>query len=134
VARRHLKSLNHDHDCVGQSAFPERAFQSGRSITSKSVRTILEEAAELLRSPDSWTQGELSRAEGGAYVNPLRQDAVCWCLEGAIFRAMGKAERFSPVMDHVRKTLKAEPCIWNDRENRTHAEVLKALAVCAAKA
>ena len=84
--------------------------------------------------PTAGRRGELSRAEGGAYVNPLRQDAVCWCLEGAIFRAMGKAERFSPVMDHVRKTLKAEPCIWNDRENRTHAEVLKALAVCAAKA
>lgn len=74
---------------------------------------------ELLSDPAKWTQDANARDKHGNPVNAESEDAVCWCLIGALYKCYPvdhrKAwERLVTVIDVL--------YAWND--SHTHAEVL----------
>ena len=48
--------------------------------------TILERMATLLASPDRWTKRTSALDADGAACASLADEAVCWCLTGALDR------------------------------------------------
>ncbi len=103
---------------------------------------ILRGARALLADEARWTRGVVARNVDGDDVPYSESQAVCWCAVGAIFRssddrssrwpsdreyAAGKLfaaaahigfDDFSSLFDHIGR--------WNDRPERTHAEVIAA--------
>jgi hypothetical protein len=45
---------------------------------------VLEKARELISAPERWTYGMLARNQRGLSVDPLSDEAVSWCLSGAL--------------------------------------------------
>jgi hypothetical protein len=41
---------------------------------------------ELLSAPEAWTKGYYANDKDGGMVYPESEEAVCWCLSGAINR------------------------------------------------
>lgn len=50
---------------------------------------------ELFASPETWIRGEVARNSAGGPANCESEDAVCWCLLGAIYRCYGREDRSS---------------------------------------
>lgn len=50
------------------------------------VIAVLDAARDLLSNPARWTQIELARDENEDDVDPQSNEAVCWCLQGALQR------------------------------------------------
>lgn len=50
------------------------------------AREVLTETRALLANPMHWTRGTLARGGDGRVVDPLSNDARCWCLQGALTR------------------------------------------------
>lgn len=104
---------------------------------------VLAKAADLIEPEGAWTQFV------GAWIEPIRRpedmplteegdpseglsyrspDARCFCLDGAIWRvASGESPVARAAYERVRKLVDEEPFEWNDRPERTQAEVVKAL-------
>lgn len=95
---------------------------------------IFERAADLCER--GWTQGALARDASGNECPPGSKDAVCWCLEGAIEAAAGRADRwvaFDAFIEHGYYGYTEDaPHDWNDAEERTQAEVVASLRAAAA--
>ena len=51
------------------------------------AKRIIKEALKVLSSPDKWTQDFNAMNHLTATVKPTSPDAVCWCLEGAFYKA-----------------------------------------------
>jgi len=51
----------------------------------KTAEQILLDAAALIRK--GWTKGAYARDATGQWVESIKSTAVCWCAEGAIYRA-----------------------------------------------
>ena len=49
---------------------------------------IMDRILEIFHSAANWTQGVNARDKYGEAVYPLNDHAVCWCLEGAIYKAI----------------------------------------------
>ena len=49
---------------------------------------VLKAARELIADESRWTQDVLARDASGNEVEPDHQSAVCWCVEGAVERAV----------------------------------------------
>jgi hypothetical protein len=98
---------------------------------------ILIAARALIDTPDKWTTGRLSRTKDGKATDYWSEDATCFCVLGAIFRANRRTyEGFRMPEDRCAAEMEAERAIqratqgdvplWNDDPGRTHAEVLEA--------
>ena len=90
---------------------------------------LLYEARAVIDTEDKWTQGALARNAGGQeLVSVLSPGAVCYCAGGAIAVAFG--ERYpdgsSPVWLALEAVISGVIPTWNDKPERTHAEVLAA--------
>jgi hypothetical protein len=100
--------------------------------------------SELLARPESWTQHVNATDDRGLHVESTSPRAACWCALGAIHKcAKDKADGASITDDDAtmlanRWTEKATEALWNhrwasslhswnDRPERTHAEVLALL-------
>jgi len=75
---------------------------------------------DLLSTPDRWTQGALARSAGGDPVDPLSEDAVAWCLVGAIMRCYSHSQLEVEVI--VPSNLRLNE--WNDQRDRTWQDVI----------
>lgn len=79
--------------------------------------------SELLEHPASWTKGALARNIFGDSMLGLGDDAVSFCLYGAINRCyLGKSN-----YENVVKTVEAvvdNIIIWNDDPDRKYGEVV----------
>ena len=53
--------------------------------TKRQVQQVLINARERLASPEALTTGEFARDVEGAAVSWDDEDAVCWCVMGAIY-------------------------------------------------
>ena len=100
--------------------------------TTTYLLDILKGTREILSDPARWTQNAWARNAKGQEAYPFDEEAVAFCLDGAIVRASGE--------DHSTKTWNAlmevsqytGPGIvsatnWNDEPERVHADVLAVL-------
>ena len=91
---------------------------------------VLKAARNLLSNPDHWIKGTLAKNSEGIAVTPLADDAVCWCLEGAIERVAPKFN-VAPqaIYEEIRKTLRYGLIFsFNDKSYTTHEDVMKVLS------
>lgn len=97
-----------------------------------------------LAAPERWCQRVTARDAAGLPVDPMSQRAVRWDIGGAFTReradgAWGVPLRVVVVFDRLLSRApwvrsRHEPCArWQDRPDRTHAEVLALLDAVAAE-
>lgn len=79
--------------------------------------------ADLLTDDSRWTQGENARDDGGFPIAAESEDAICWCLAGAIKRCYGDEDEVLRVLRIVHNRLNTQIDIWNDAPERTFADV-----------
>lgn len=102
-------------------------------------------AEELTKHPERWMQGMSGQLASGAPTPPNDPDAVCWCLNGLLYREawldIGHhaqaldllAERQKRVVDligpgdHTYLSLARDIVKWNDQPGRTVTEVIEVL-------
>jgi len=86
---------------------------------------ILTAAADLLDKPGAWTQGVFALDSEGNETYSAGDDAVCWCVLGALNRV--KALDGSPY-SFLGQVIGVSPIdVWNDDPTRTQSEVVSAL-------
>lgn len=86
---------------------------------------VLRAARALVDTPEKWTQGVYATDSDGNTVPPEDDDAVCFCLSGALWHADpdGPWGAYEAVGVAVRRNVIA----FNDDEATTHADVLAGL-------
>ena len=98
---------------------------------------MLADAYELVLS--GWCQGAAARDEFGAAVEPASAGARSWSAPGALTRVWERSvERFGPALEAFQvanlaltAVVQDVPQTWNDSEDRTHWQVLDAIALAA---
>jgi len=113
----------------------------------KGVRVLLDDPARWIHHgpvavrADGEPAGEPTEPEGWMDDDgdALASDATAWCLVGACQKVAGYSIRFDdPLLQPLRDAIPASPSyyipgfglslgLWNDAEDRTHAEVIAAL-------
>lgn len=97
--------------------------------TPLTVADVLERAADLIEPEGAWTQGVWARTTTGRACGPFEDGAACFCMRGALNRVSGRSLVHD--MADIRAVLgfptSASMARWNDRENRTQAEVVAKL-------
>jgi len=84
---------------------------------------------DLLSSPEKWTQGVIARDATGFGCDATDDDAVCWCLTGALVKCYGPMKAFSmvglfyPRIPANGGSHSDDIGIWNDAPERTYPEV-----------
>lgn len=85
-------------------------------------------AKELLATPDKWTKAANARDASGKSVGYCHADAVCWCLNGAIFQCypveIERAEAHNKLAEviRVRHGYTNVP-VFNDHPTTTHITI-----------
>ena len=98
-------------------------------ITVQEKIDVLKMARDLIQEPDAWVQECHAWNHLGEETDPTEPDAVCFCLEGAILRALtelGEVGRGDALLEINAEVMGSDEniCEWNDSPERTHAEVL----------
>ena len=52
----------------------------------------MDRVIEILDSPEKWIQGKTAKDIEGYATYSASSDAVCWCLEGAICKALARTK------------------------------------------
>lgn len=92
-------------------------------------RQIIEKARALLATPATWTQGEFARDASGERVSWRSQEAVQFCLWGALNRAAydttGDRRQSITLADHAARALRNGVTSLSEANDRgTHDDVL----------
>lgn len=74
---------------------------------------------ELLSGPEKWTQHTYARDKNGRDCSQWSQEAVCWCLYGAVDKCY---ENIIEIDNKIREKV-ISIVDWNDDPNRTFEEV-----------
>lgn len=99
------------------------------------VVELLTRARKRIERPECWTQGEFARDEYGDEVPSRDEDAVCWCMYGAVTAHVSiHSSQFTTASEFLHKAvgqiLGEEPDDiaedFNDTDGRLHSEVLAA--------
>ncbi len=95
---------------------------------------VLIYARELLTDAAHWAKGFYAYDASGEMCGSYDDEAVCFCLQGAINRAikhLGYYEPFATAQMIIQEidTMFPEKSVvhWNDQKERTHGEVLAKL-------
>jgi len=80
--------------------------------------------SELLLKPERWTQKYYARDRQGLPVPATSENAICWCLHGAIRRCYPNTENmvYSKVAAKTTEQYNCGPIAFND--NATYEEVI----------
>jgi hypothetical protein len=100
------------------------------------VVAVLREARRLIAEV-GWTQGAYARDAVGTTISPAREDATCFCMEGALRRASRDRGLFDAAEGVILdKCGELTIPSFNDAPDRTKDEVLSVLdrAIAAAEA
>jgi hypothetical protein len=98
---------------------------------TQKMKRVLLDAANLLEK-GAWTQGTLARSKYGAPIDVVSDNAVCYCMIGALYKVSNNRP---PVLifDAIRSALSIKDiAMWNDGKNRKQEEVVQALRKVAA--
>lgn len=99
------------------------------------ISEILDKAADLIEPKGAWTQGESARDDQAVGLMADNPTACSFCMYGAIVRASGGYLEGNEVCSRAIRFLGVPSLInWNDRPNRTQAEVVAKLREAAQKA
>lgn len=99
-----------------------------------SVADVLDRAADLIEPEGAWTQGAFARAKDGAPLLGGRcEQAVCWCMWGAVIKA-GDGKHSNAIGDLLDRITGGATLSFNDAPGRTQAEVVAALRSAATAA
>lgn len=71
-----------------------------------------------------WTQGALARDRNGHEVSETSDNAVSFCIAGAMYRSARGLIRLWSIHHALREVNADEIASWNDARNRTQSEVL----------
>ena len=103
-------------------------------ITVQEKIDVLKIARGFIQEPDAWVQECHAWNHIGEETDPTDPDAVCFCLEGAIMRAMtelspviaSEPSFMSELVEIDAEVMGSDGniCEWNDSPKRTHDEVL----------
>jgi hypothetical protein len=102
-----------------------------QTATPSTVPAVLRAAADLIEPEGRWTQEVQARDASGEECGVLDDDAVCWCIYGALWHF--GIPVYGPEADAVEtpliQVIGADQGIdqWNDVDGRTQAEVVAAL-------
>lgn len=102
-------------------------------IVSQKTMDALHSLKALLAEPHSWTKMALARNAARISVPPTSNDAICWCLTGAMMKVSSGGETqlsLSRLISSGISNIVApyayrgiEP--WNDTFARGHSDVVK---------
>ena len=100
------------------------------------MREVFERAAALVEQ--GWTQGRSACNSKGDKVRWESAEATCFCMMGALSRALWPSiwttASYSTLYTQLRARLQnVNPFGWNDTAERTQAEVVEFLRMCAAE-
>ena len=59
-------------------------------MTHMTDMELLEAVLDLLSEPTRWTRKAFARNQRGTEVPPQDDEAICWCLQGAVIHFWGK--------------------------------------------
>ena len=91
---------------------------------------IVQRMREILTLPTSWIQKTYSTDATGTTCDPTWALATCWCMEGAMYRALREAGKSinGPEYRQITRHFPSQNIpAWNDDPERTHKEVLAKL-------
>lgn len=102
-------------------------------------RAILDQARRTLDNPEHWTQHASARDAAGKSVMPHYDQAVQWCLSGAV-RALQNSDqlktdtyaelRAGSALEHAIAVFTPEPTpppVYNDAPQRRHSDIIAVL-------
>lgn len=79
-------------------------------------------AHELLADPKHWTQGAMARDSLGQVTHSNSDNAVCWCVMGALNKCYGESLEY---INKIRERIGGSVALFND--SHTHIEVVNLL-------
>ena len=84
--------------------------------------------ADLLSSPERWTQRSAARNQAKEATWPNDASACCWCLWGAIQRIYGIGYMMDDIVARIHRHLESRDehryiTYWNDAPERQYEEV-----------
>lgn len=108
-------------------------------MEAKTAADVLKAARDLLAKDGGWTQGQYARDIEGFMVPETSPLAVCFCADGALFRARSAEdadfEALTRAEDALLKAAGVQNIVhWNDAPERTQAEVVALFDAAIAKA
>lgn len=65
-------------------------------LDNQQMIDLLTKTREKITPPEAWTTDMLARDGEGDYVGPLHEDAVSWCVMGAIVAVSGEKSLYGP--------------------------------------
>ena len=84
----------------------------------------LRAARQLISDPAKWTQGVAARNRLGSSVDPLAEDAVCFCSIGAIRNVVAEDNHAFERASDALRSHSPIGVIAGFNDTHTHAEVL----------
>lgn len=86
---------------------------------------------ELLAKPEAWTKRRFAKAADGSAVTVMSDQAVCWCLRGAVYKCYANQDDCDLVEDKLQEAmqkLKGDEyhslTHFNDDPKTTYADIL----------
>ena len=77
---------------------------------------------ELLSSPDKWCKKSYARKKDGSSTFPFENDAVSFCLWGAIIRCY-EINHQQIIKEKIRQEIVRDIAVWNDDCETTFEDV-----------
>lgn len=96
----------------------------------KTTLQVLIDARALIEKPKAWIKGVNATNKLGKGCTSSSEDAVCWCMDGALMRSAQSAHLYEPGSAYwdafyaLNKLANGDFIAWNDKPERKHAEVL----------
>lgn len=103
---------------------------------------IIKEARSIIENEKNWTKNLMARTKDGNLVQSYSEEAVCWCMAGALHRAFNKfqlygeykgttiVEEFNNIIKNQNTNSNGTPIhlnvsAFNDDPDTTHEDVLR---------
>jgi hypothetical protein len=67
------------------------------------VYEILTEAKKLVRNRERWTKGAAARNKKGSVVATKSEEAVSWCINGALYKVNGSSKGAGYIIQAARE-------------------------------
>ena len=104
-------------------------------------KTLIQKTRTLIERKENWTKGAFARNFGGYVVESASNDAVCWCVSGALRRVFAQEdaeaktdkmyeknnvfEQLNEVIKEGTKGVFGMISAFNDDSKTTHEDVLR---------
>jgi hypothetical protein len=99
--------------------------------THKKAAVRVRSVRGLLRKPEAWCKYTYAKNANGIGISAEANDAVRFCLSGAITRVYGSrfeqsGKVYDRLLSYLKRSYKARSIVsFNDRRKTTHADILK---------